>query len=186
MKKIIPFLMTAFAAMCACSEKPTLAGSEFSNPNVMPAVADSTWAYFKASVDYQVDSLKQAAIPQLEEQAQRKLTDEELAQLDKELEEQMKEKYAEGKHEIDSLQNKVVFGFVLNFVDDEHITMDVHLKADGDDETEKFDGTYQLLGDSVILVYDQVKDTLMLSPDGKTLKGKFYGSDYALSLEKTK
>ncbi len=186
MKKMIPILMTAFAVLCACNEKPTLAGSEFSNPNVMPALADSTWADFKASVDYQVDSIKQAAIPQLEEQAQRKLTDEELAQLDKELEEQMQEKYAEGKHEVDSLQNKVVFGFVLNFVDDEHITMDVRLKAEGEDETEKIEGTYQLQGDKVILAYDETKDTLLLSPDGKTLMGRFYGSDYALSLEKTK
>lgn len=186
MNKILLAASTLLVMLSSCNQKSTLAGSEFSNPNVMPAIADSTWNDMKANVDYQIDSIKQVAIPQLEEQAQRKFTAEELAQLDKELSEQMDEKYAEGRHEIDSLKNLVVLGFTLTFQDDEHMTMGVHLKAEGQDETDKHEGTYLLEGDKVILTYEGYQDTLQLSQDGKILSGRFGDNSYALSLEKTK
>ena len=186
MKKILLAASTVLVMLSSCNQKPTLAGSEFNNPNVMPAIADSTWNDFKANIDYQIDSIKQVIIPQLEEQAQRKFTAEELAGLDKELAEQMDEKYAEGRHEIDSLKNLVVLGFTMTFKDDEHMTMDVRLKADGQEDTDNYEGTYLLEGDKVILTYEGNKDTLLLSQDGKFLSGRFNGNTYSLSLEKTK
>ena len=172
--------------MSSCSRKPDLSGAEFSNPNIMPEVADTAWVEFQRVMDYQLDSVKQVLIAQLEEQVQRKLTEEELAEMDSSLAADMQGQYADGRRQIDSLKNQVVLGFTFIFKDDQHVALKTDLKSEDGDDTDISQATYELHDGQVIVDYGDHKDTLQLSEDGEELSGRFYENAGTLTLKRTK
>lgn len=186
MKRLFFAAMTTVFLFCTCNEKPSLAGSEFSCSNVMPAVADSAWADFEQVMAYQLDSLKQELVAQLEEQAQRKLTDEELAEMDSSLAAEMQSQYDDGRRQIDSLKNEVVLGFAIVFKDDQHVALKSNMKSDEGEDSDVQQGTYVQQGEQVIVDYGDHQDTLRLSKDGQELSGHFYTNGGTLTLKRTK
>lgn len=186
MKRLFFAAVATVALMSACNEKRSLAGAEFSIPNVMSDVADTAWAKFQKEMDYQLDSAKQVLVAQLEAQMECKLTDEELAQMDSSLAADMEEQYADARRQIDSLKNEVVLGFTFVFKDDQHVALKTDLKSDDGDDEDTQQGTYTLKDGQVVIDYGDKKDTLQLSEDGQELSGRFYENAGVLTLKRTK
>lgn len=172
MKRLFFAAVATVALMCACNEKRSLAGAEFSIPNIMSDVADTAWANFQKEMDYQLDSVMQVLV--------------ELAQIDSSLAADMAEQYADARRQINSLKNEVVLGFTFVFKDDQHVELKTDLKSDDGDDEDTQQGTYTLKDGQVVIDYGDKKDTLLLSEDGQELSGRFYEDAGTLTLKRTK
>ena len=68
--------------MGACTQKKGLSGSEFTNPNILVAGADSIWDDFVHQEDSVIEQERANAIADFERQTQRQMTADETAQMD--------------------------------------------------------------------------------------------------------
>jgi hypothetical protein len=186
MKKLLFAAIALAAFVVSCDKKPSLSGSEFANPNIVAEGVDEMWIQFKHGLDHVSDSVRNAAIAEAEESAQRELTDDELAEIDRQLNEQIDVSYTEGRHQLDSLKQNVKCAAVLTFKDDEHMTLRLTTEAVDDHSDLRYEGTYKLVDSNVFLTYDEHKDTLVLSSDGNQLTGRLEENSYKSTLTKTK
>ena len=102
MKKFLLVVIALVAVMVSCNKNPSLAGSEFSNPNLVADGADNMMVDAKHQLDYMCDSIRQAAMAEAEEEVQRKLTEEELAEIDS----QLQVTFDEGYNDQDQITKK--------------------------------------------------------------------------------
>jgi hypothetical protein len=144
------------------------------------------WVVFKHELESVTDSLRQSAIAEAEQSAQRKLTADEIAEIDRQLTEEMDPKYGEGRHMIDSLVQNVKVSAVLTFKDDQHMALRLKTESVDDNSDLRYEGTYQLFDDYVILTYEGHRDSLVMSRDGKQLVGRLEDDNYKSTLTKTK
>lgn len=186
MKKFLFVAIALVAFMVSCDKKPNLAGSEFSNPNLIAAGADNMLVDAKHQLDYMCDSLRQTTIAQAEEEVQRKLTEEELAEIDSQLQVTFDEGYNEMRHSIDSLVQYVKVSCVLTFRDNQHMALRLKTESEVDNSDLRYEGTYQVYNGYVILKYDKYRDSLVISPDGNQLVGILEDDTYQSTLTRTK
>ena len=186
MKRLFFAMMTVFVLMSSCERKPSLAGSEFSNPNIVADGVDEMWVWTKHTLDSIVDTARAQAIIQAEAEAKRALTTEELAELDNQLDAQVAGDYENCRHQIDSLKAYVKVTAVLKFKDEEHMNLSFQADAPDDNSTDNYDGTYSFDGKVVVLTYGDHKDSLRLSDDGKQLSGRLENYNYESTLTKVK
>ena len=186
MKKILLAASSLFFLLTACNQQPTLEGSEFSNDNIIPEAVDSMWMDMKHQIDVSIDSAKNEVIAQIENETGEKVTDEQLADLNEQLNAQLEAKYNEGREEVDSIQNTMKVGVVLSFLADGKISVKVDSEVNGDTDSQLFDGTYQFDGQKVILSYDNQQDTLVLQASGNELYGRIGENTFSSTLNKTK
>ena len=186
MKKILLAASSLFFLFTACNQQPTLEGSEFSNDNIILEAVDSLWMDMKHQIDVSIDSAKNEVIAQIENETGEKLTDEQLAELNEQLNTQLEEKYNEGRQEIDSIQNTMKVGVVLSFLAEGKMSIKIDSETNGDADTQQMDGTYQFDGQKVILSYDNQQDTLVLQANGNELYGRIDENTFSSTLTKTK
>ena len=186
MKKILLAATTLLFLLTSCNHQPTLEGSEFSNDNIIVEGVDSMWMDLKSQIDASIESSKAELIAQIEEEAGEKLTDEQLAELDKQLSEQIQEKYDEGRQEVDSIQSTLKIAVALTFMADGKMSMKIDSETNGEADTQQMDGTYQFDGKKVILSYDNQQDTLVLKADGNELFGRIDENTFSSTLKRTK
>ena len=186
MKKILLPASSLFFLLTACNQQPTFEGSEYSNDNIIPEAVDSLWMDMKHQIDVSIDSAKNEVIAQIENETGEKLTDEQLAELNEQLNAQLEEKYNEGRQEVDSIQNTMKVGVVLSFLADGKMSIKIDSETDGDADTQQMDGTYQFDGQKVILSYDNQQDTLVLQANGNELYGRVDENTFSSTLTKTK
>ncbi len=186
MKKILLAATTLLFLLTSCNQQPTLEGSEFSNDNIIVEGVDSMWMDLKSQIDASIESSKAELIAQIEEETGEKLTDEQLAELDKQLSEQIQEKYDEGRQEVDSIQNTLKIAVALTFMTDGKMSMKIDSETNGEADTQQMDGTYQFDGKKVILSYDNQQDTLVLKADGNELFGRIDENTFSSTLKRTK
>ena len=186
MKKLLFVAIALVAFLVSCDKKLNLAGSEFSNPNLIADGADNMLVDAKHQLDDMCDSLRQTTIAQAEEEVQRKLTEEELAEIDSQLQVTFDEGYNEMRHSIDSLVQYVKVSCVLTFKDDQHMALRMTSQSTVDSSDLRYEGTYQECNGYVILKYDKYRDSLVISPDGQQLCGVLEENSFASTLNKTK
>lgn len=186
MKKILIAATTLLFLLTSCNQQPTLEGSEFSNDNIIVEGVDSMWMDLKSQIDASIESSKAELIAQIEEETGEKLTDEQLAELDKQLSEQIQEKYDEGRQEVDSIQSTLKIAVALTFMADGKMSMKIDSETNGEADTQQMDGTYQFDGKKVILSYDNQQDTLVLQADGNELFGRINENTFSSTLKRTK
>ena len=186
MKKFLLVVIALVAVMVSCNKKPSLAGSEFSNPNLVADGADNMMMDAKHQLDYMCDSIRQAGMAEAEREVNRKLTDEEIAEIDSQLQVIFDEGFNETRHTIDSLVQYVKVSCVLTFKDDQHMALRMTSQSTVDSSDLRYEGTYQEHNGYVILKYDKYRDSLVISPDGKQLYGVLEENSFASTLNKTK
>lgn len=186
MKKLLFVAIALVAFLVSCDKKLNLAGSEFSNPNLIADGADNMLVDAKHQLDDMCDSLRQTTIAQAEEEVQRKLTEEELAEIDSQLQVTFDEGYNEMRHSIDSLVQNVKVSCVLTFRDNQHMALRLKTESEVDNSDLRYEGTYQVYNGYVILKYDKYRDSLVISPDGQQLCGVLEENSFASTLNKTK
>ena len=93
---------------------------------------------------------------------------------------------AEGRQEIDSIQNTMKVGVVLSFLADGKMSIKIDSETNGDADTQQMDGTYKFDGQKVILSYDNQQDTLVLQANGNELYGRIDENTFSSTLTKTK
>lgn len=182
MKKMVFAVVAMCLVLAACNEKKGLAGSEFSSSDIMAEMVDSLWTNLKQQLDTSLVNTRASVIAQFEEQMSRKLTDEELDSIDRQLDEQMKQAYADGLRQVDSLKNSAKVSAVLTFADDEHVTLHMEAASASSDDTDEMKGTYAVDGQTVVLTFPDHSDTLRLSDDGSQLRGRLGESTYYSTL----
>ena len=74
MKKLFFAAFTAVLFLGACTQKKGLSGSEFTNPNILVAGADSIWDDFVHQEDSVIEQERANAIADFERQSQRQMT----------------------------------------------------------------------------------------------------------------
>ena len=187
MKRLFFVALSAVLFLGACNEKKGLERSEFSNPNILIAGADSIWARFTYEEDSVMEQAKANAVAEFEQNNKREMTGEEMAQLDREIKDQMKADYDEARHGVDSLKTQVVYSATIKFVDDKHMVLTMKTQAPGNaNVSEEYEGTYVQEGNQVTLSYDGQQSVLVLSDDGNELKGCYGQSTYVSTLTKKK
>lgn len=186
MEKLVFVAIALIAFMVSCDKKPNLAGSEFSNPNLIADGADGMLLDSKHQLDYMCDSVRQSAIAQAEQEVKRKLTDEELAEIDSQLQVMFDEGYNEMRHSLDSMVQYVKVSCVLTFKDDQHMALRMTTESEVDNSDLRYEGTYQVYNGYVILKYDKYRDSLVISPDGNQVVGFLADNTYQSTLTKTK
>lgn len=186
MKKILFAAATMFFPLTSCNQQPSLEGSEFSNDNIITEGVDSMWMDMKRQIDESIDSARTSLIAQVEEETGEKLSDEMLAELDKQINTQIKAKYDEGREEVDSIQSTIKIAVVLSFKSGGKMSMKIDSETDGDTDSQLLDGTYQFDGKKVILSYDNQQDTLVLQANGNELYGRIDENTFSSTLKKTK
>ena len=186
MKKLLFVMITMFAFMVSCDNKPSLAGSEYTNPNLIADGADDMLVVLKHELDSVKDSLRKSSIAEAEQSAQRQLTAEEIAEIDSLLAKEIDQNYAKGCHLVDSLVKNVKVSAVLTFKDDQHMALRLKTESVDDNSELNYEGTYQLFDSYVILTYEKHRDSLVISRDGKQLYGRLEDDNYRSTLTKTK
>ena len=173
-------LVLLIAATCSVSAQTSLAGRVYHNPNVLKA--ELTKKINEANKD--IGTARKEAIAKAEKKKGRKLTEKELAELDK--------KIKEGKDLMEALKTGMKTEITIEFKNDKEVvsTMkmkvsDAALKAGGvgwlkrkamlaalaiAPSSQK--GPYVVKGNMIILPDEKEPDTLFLSADGKQLSGK--------------
>ena len=199
MKKILLAASSLFFLLTACNQQPTLEGSEFSNDNIIPEAVDSMWMDMKHQIDVSIDSAKNEVIAQIENETGEKLTDDQLAELNEQLNAQLEEKYVA---DVADGVNAAVKGYVddviepretrkyviaaLSFLAEGKMSIKIDSETNGDADTQQMDGTYQFDGQKVILSYDNQQDTLVLQANGNELYGRIDENTFSSTLTKTK
>lgn len=186
MKKLLFVMIAMFAFMVSCDNKPSLAGSEYTNPNLIADGADDMLVVLKHELDSVKDSLRKSSIAEAEQSAQRQLTAEEIAEIDSLLAKEIDQNYGKGCHLVDSLVKNVKVSAVLTFKDDQHMALRLKTESVDDNSDLNYEGTYQLFDSYVILTYEKHRDSLVISRDGKQLYGRLEDDNYRSTLTKTK
>jgi len=186
MKKLFFVVIALVAFMVSCDKKHNLAGAEFSNPNLMIDGADSMLVDFKHQLDYMCDSIREEMYAEAEKELGRKLTDEEVADIDSQLQVKFDEGYNDTRHSIDSLAQNVKVSCVVTFKDDQHMAIRMITESENDKSDDHYEGDYQVFDGYVILKYDKYRDSLVISPDGKYLFGVLMEDTYKSTLTRTK
>ncbi len=183
MKKLFFVALATICLLGACNEKKGLAGSEFSNPNILLAGADSIWAQFTYEEDSVMEQVKANAIAEIEQNNNREVTADEMAEIDRQIQEEVKASYDEARYKVDSLKTQVTYSATLKFVDEQHMVLTMKTKAPGNaNVNEEYEGTYVQEGNMVTLSYDGRQEVLTLSEDGNELKGHYGGASYMSTL----
>jgi hypothetical protein len=187
MKKLFFAAFTAVLFWGACTQKKGLSGSEFTNPNILVAGADSIWDDFVHQEDSVIEQERANAIADFERQTQRQMTADETAQMERQIQDAIKANYDEARYKIDSLKSHVVYSATVHFLDDQHMTLQMKTQAPGDvNTTEQYEGTYTQEGSRIIFKYESHEEVYTLSDDGTQLSGRFGASSYTSILTRKK
>jgi hypothetical protein len=187
MKRLsIVTLFTVILMSTACNQKQGLAGSEYGTDNILSVQADS----LSASLNRQVDSLKTSSrlqlIAELEEEARRQLTEDELSQLDSELTTQFEAQRSNVYHMVDSVRRLGTIEVTLLFKDDQTLEWQAVTKGAIGDTTEVDEARYMVDGRQIVAEFgEDGKDTLLLSEDGSEIVGALR-STYKYTIKKRK
>ena len=196
MKKILFLIIAAMMATMSAMAQTNLTGRVYHSPNIM-----ATMFAGKIDIDKEIAEARKKAIAENEKKKGRKLTQEEIAKLDKEI----AQKTGEIKQKAKELENAIVMSMTVEFTTATDAV--VKMKGKVDEETlKKFDVgwlkrkairmyvssapelqkvKYEIQGNKVILIDGKERDTLTLSADGKTLSG-VHDKDTKYTLKQTK
>ena len=196
MKKFLFLAVVAMMATMSATAQTSLTGRVYHHPNIMASMFAG-----KIDVDKEIAEAKTKAIAEKEKEKGRKLTQEEIAGMDKEI----AQKKGEIEQKVKELGNAIVMSMTIEFTSATDAV--VKMKGKIDEETlKKFDigwiqrkalkmyvssapelqkAKYEIQGSKVILIDGKERDTLTLSADGKTLSG-VYDKDTKYTLKRTK
>ena len=178
--KVIIVFIALMIAGASTSAQTSLNGRVYHHPNIMKKVMDQ-----EADFDKQIAEARVKAIEKREKEKGRKLTQKELAEVDKAI--------AEAKNQAEAAKNCLTVAITIEFTSATDVVMKQNTKVDDDalknmgvgwlkrkalkaslalaPESQK--AKYEVKGNKVIVVDDKERDTLTLSNDGKTLSGFF-------------
>lgn len=184
---------TLIALMMACasaSAQSSLQGRVYHHPNIMSGIMGKEF-------NKELSSLRKEAIEKKEKEKGRKLTQAETAEVDKALE--------EGRKQAKAMEKCLTVSMTVEFTSPTDIVVKQKTKVDDDalkkmgmgwlkrkalkatmalaPESQK--GKYEVKGSQVFFIDGKDRDTLTLSPDGKTLSGK-YDKNTKFTLNRTK
>ena len=188
---IIAFIVLMMAN-ASVSAQTSLKGRVYHNPNIMEKVMNQ-----EADIDKEIAEARSKAIAKKEKEKGRKLTQKEIAELDKAM--------ADAKKQAQIAKKALTMALTIEFtsatdgvmkqktkVDDDALkTMGVGwlkrkaIKASLALMPESHKVKYEVKGNKVIVIDDKDRDTLTLSSDGKTLSGTF-DKDTKYTLKRTK
>ena len=188
---IIAFI-ALMMANASVSAQTSLKGRVYHNPNIMEKVMNQ-----EADIDKEIAEARSKAIAKKEKEKGRKLTQKEIAELDKAM--------ADAKKQAQIAKKALTMALTIEFtsatdgvmkqktkVDDDALkTMGVGwlkrkaIKASLALMPESHKVKYEVKGNKVIVIDDKDRDTLTLSSDGKTLSGTF-DKDTKYTLKRTK
>lgn len=188
---IIAFI-ALMMANASVSAQTSLKGRVYHNPNIMEKVMNQ-----EADIDKEIAEARAKAIAKKEKEKGRKLTQKEIAELDKAM--------ADAKKQAQIAKKALTMALTIEFtsatdgvmkqktkVDDDALkTMGVGwlkrkaIKASLALMPESHKVKYEVKGNKVIVIDDKDRDTLTLSNDGKALSGTF-DKDTKYTLKRTK
>ena len=196
MKKFLFLAVVAMMATMSATAQTTLTGRVYHHPNIMASMFAG-----KIDVDKEIAEAKTKAIAEKEKEKGRKLTQEEIDGMDKEI----AQKKGEIEQKVKELGNAIVMSMTVEFTSATDAV--VKMKGKVDEETlKKFDVgwlkrkairmyvssapelqkvKYEIQGNKVILIDGKERDSLTLSADGKTLSG-VHDKDTKYTLKQTK
>lgn len=162
------------------SAQTSLKGRVYHNPNIMEKVMNQ-----EADIDKEIAEARSKAIAKKEKEKGRKLTQKEIAELDKAM--------ADAKKQAQIAKKALTMALTIEFTSATDVVMKQKTKVDDDalktmgvgwlkrkaikasialmPESHKV--KYEVKGNKVIVIDDKDRDTLTLSNDGKTLSGTF-------------
>ena len=196
MKKILFLAVAAIMATMSATAQTSLTGRVYYHPNIMASMFTG-----QINIDKEIAEAKTKAIAEKEKKKGRKLTQKEMAEIDKEI----AQKKGEIEQKVKELGNAIVMSMTIEFTSATDAV--VKMKGKVNEETlKKFDigwlqrkalkmfvssapelqeAKYEIQGNRVILIDGKERDTLTLSTDGKTLSG-VYDKDTKYTLKRTK
>lgn len=179
-------------ANASVSAQTSLKGRVYHNPNIMEKVMNQ-----EADIDKEIAEARAKAIAKKEKEKGRKLTQKEIAELDKAM--------ADAKKQAQIAKKALTMALTIEFTSATDVVMKQKTKVDDDalktmgvgwlkrkaikasialmPESHKV--KYEVKGNKVIIIDDKERDTLTLSNDGKTLSGTF-DKDTKYTLKRTK
>lgn len=182
-KRVLVFLSALFvSSLLVVNAQKSLAGRTYYHPNIMAeAMNEST-----KDLEKKIADARKKAIAEGEKKKGRKLTADETAKIDKELNEKVVQ--------INAIKKGMKTSFTVEFIDDKKLVIKPNVKINDDalkaagmgwlkrkalkaalavaPTSEK--GTYIVKGNMVIITSsDNEKDTMTISNDGKYLSGMF-------------
>lgn len=188
---IIAFI-ALMMANASVSAQTSLKGRVYHNPNIMEKVMNQ-----EADIDKEIAEARAKAIAKKEKEKGRKLTQKEIAELDKAM--------ADAKKQAQIAKKALTMALTIEFTSATDVVMKQKTKVDDDalktmgvgwlkrkaikasialmPESHKV--KYEVKGNKVIIIDDKERDTLTLSNDGKTLSGTF-DKDTKYTLKRTK
>ena len=188
---IIAFI-ALIMANASVSAQTSLKGRVYHNPNIMEKVMNQ-----EADIDKEIAEARSKAIAKKEKEKGRKLTQKEIAELDKAM--------ADAKKQAQIAKKALTMALTIEFTSATDGVMKQKTKVDDDalknmgvgwlkrkaikaslalmPESHKV--KYEVKGNKVIVIDDKDRDTLTLSNDGKTLSGTF-DKDTKYTLKRTK
>lgn len=188
---IIAFI-ALMMANASVSAQTSLKGRVYHNPNIMEKVMNQ-----EADIDKEIAEARAKAIAKKEKEKGRKLTQKEIAELDKAM--------ADAKKQAQIAKKALTMALTIEFTSATDVVMKQKTKVDDDalktmgvgwlkrkaikaslalmPESHKV--KYEVKGNKVIVIDDKDRDTLTLSSDGKTLSGTF-DKDTKYTLKRTK
>ena len=196
MKKILFLAIAAMMATMNAMAQTSLTGRVYHHPNIMASMFSG-----QIDIDKEIAEARKKSIAETEKKKGRKLTQEETAELDKDI----AQKKGEIKQKVKELGNAIVMSMTVEFTSATDAV--VKMKGKVDEETlDKFDigwlkrkalkmyvssapelqkAKYEIQGNKVILIDGKDRDTLTLSADGQTLSG-VSDKDTKYTLKRTK
>ena len=196
MKKFLLLSVAAIMVTMNAAAQTSLTGRVYHHPNIMASMFSG-----HIDIDKEIAEAKKKGIAEREKKKGRKLTQDEIAELDKDI----AQKTSEIKQKVKELENAIVMSMTIEFTS----ATDAVIKMNGmvkDKTLKKFDVgwlkrkaikmyvssapelqkvKYEIQGNKVILIDGKERDTLTLSTDGKTLSG-VYDKDTKYTLKQTK
>ena len=192
MKKILVMVVAAMMAAVSVQAQTNMAGRVYHNPNVMAAMIEK-----ETDIDAKLAESRKNAIAKQEKEKGRKLTEAEIAEVDKVMAEARKK--AEVAKKCMSTAITIEFTTATDLVmkqktrvDDQALkTLGVGwfkrkaLKAALAIMPESQKGTYEVVGNKIYVIDGKDRDTLIIANDGKTISGKL-NNKTKFTLKRTK
>ena len=192
MRRLILLCVLTAGLWAETNAQTNLTGRVYHHPNIMASVLEQG-----TEIDTKIAESKANAIAQKEKEKGRKLTKQELAEIDKAT--------AEAKKEAEIAKKCITMAMTFEFTSATDLVMRQKTKVD--DEALKKMGVgwlkrkamkaalavapeshkakYEVKGNKLIVIDDKERDTLTISSDGKTLSGKM-DEDTKFTLKRTK
>ena len=192
MKKIFVMVVAAMMAALGIHAQTNMAGRVYHNPNVMAAMIEQ-----ETDLDAKLAESRKNAIAKQEKEKGRKLTEAEIAEVDKVMAEARKKAQVAKK----CMSTAITIEFTTatdlvmkqkTKVDDQALkTIGVGwfkrkaLKAALAIMPESQKGTYEVVGNKIYVIDGKDRDTLIIANDGKTISGKL-NNKTKFTLKRTK